>query len=140
MTTLADSLLWLVPYLALILRVVVGASLMVHGYPKLRGEGKAGSIAFMKGAGFPGVTAVMAGVLEFFGGIFLVAGLLVPVVAFFYVLQFATIVYMKKYRMKMGYITPGKPNYEIDVTYLLLALVLVVTGAGVLSVDSLIPL
>jgi putative oxidoreductase len=138
MTTLAYLSPSLVPYLALVLRVVVGLSLTVHGYPKLRGEGKARSTAFMKSVGFPGVTAVLAGLLEFFGGIFLVIGLIVPVVALFFVLQFGSIVYMKKYRMKLGYIVPGKPNYEIDVTYLLLALVLLVTGAGALSLDSLI--
>lgn len=138
MTDLAAPLAPYVPYLALLLRVVVGASLMVHGYPKVAGEGKKQSVAFMKSVGFPGGSAVLAGILEFFGGLFLIVGLIVPIVSFFYVLQFGSIIFMKKYRMKLGYIAPGKPNYEIDVTYLLLALVLLVTGAGVLSLDSLL--
>jgi len=136
---LADVFVAFVPYLALVIRVVVGLSLMVHGYPKLRGEGKKQSIAFMKSVGIPGTAAVLAGLLEFFGGFFLVIGFIVPVVACLFILQFASIVLMKKNRMKLGYIIPGKPNYEIDVTYLLLALVLLVVGAGVLSLDSLMP-
>jgi putative oxidoreductase len=138
MTNLLEPLLPDVSYLALILRVVVGASLMVHGYPKLSGEGKKGAIGFMKSQGVPGAAAVLAGILEFFGGLFLVIGLIVPVVALFFVLQFGAISLLKGTKMKMPYISPGKPNYEIDVTYLLLALVLFFTGAGALSVDSLL--
>jgi putative oxidoreductase len=140
LSTLLEPLLPYVPYLALVLRVVVGASLMVHGYPKLRGEGKKGSIAFMKSQGVPGAAAVLTGILEFFGGLFLVIGLIVPVVALFFVLQFGAIILLKGNKMKLPYIAPGKPNYEIDVTYLLLALVLLVIGAGALSIDSLLGL
>ena len=42
--------------------------------------------------------------------------------------------------MKMKYIAPGKPNFEIDITYLLLALVLLVMGAGAFSLDRLLGL
>lgn len=138
MTNLLEPLLPDVAYLALVLRIVVGASLMVHGYPKLSGEGKKASIGFMKSQGVPGGAAVLAGILEFFGGSFLVVGLIVPIVAFFFILQFGSIVVLKGRKMKMKYIDPGKPNFEIDITYLLLALVLLVLGAGALSVDSLI--
>ena len=41
--------------------------------------------------------------------------------------------------MKAAFIgAQQKPSYEIDFTYLLLALALVVLGAGALSIDSLI--
>lgn len=140
MSHLLEPLLPYVPYLALLLRLVVGASLMVHGYPKLSGEGKKGAIAFMESQGVPGTAAVLSGILEFFGGLFLVIGLIVPVVALFFVLQFGSITVLKKYKMKMAYISPGKPNYEIDVTYLLLSLVLLVIGAGALSLDGFLGL
>ena len=45
-------------------------------------------------------------------------------------------VIMKKTKMKATYI--GKDSYEIDITYLILSLVLIVLGAGALSVDSVI--
>jgi putative oxidoreductase len=140
MSGLLEPLLPYVPYLAMVLRVVVGASMMVHGYPKLRGEGKKNAIEFMQKQGVPGSAAVLAGILEFFGGLFFVIGLIVPVVALFYVIQFGAISLLKGKKMKLAYIAPGKPNYEIDVTYLLLCLVLVVIGAGALSLDSLLGL
>ena len=140
MTHLLEPLLPYVPYLALVLRVVVGASLMVHGYPKLRGEGKKQAMAFMQSQGVPAQAAILSGWLEFFGGLFFVIGLIVPVVALFFVMQFGSIVALKGRKMKMPYIAPGKPSFEIDVTYLLLALILLVIGAGALSIDSLLGL
>jgi putative oxidoreductase len=137
---LLEPLLPYVPYLALVLRVVVGASLIIHGRPKLGGEGRKGAVGFMTSQGIPGSAAVLAGVLEFFGGIFLIIGLLVPIVALFYMLQFGSIIALKSRKMKMDYIDPGKPSYEIDVTYFLLALVLLVVGAGALSIDGLLGL
>lgn len=139
MTHLLEPLLGYVPYLALVLRVVVGGSLFVHGYPKLRGEGKKGAVAFMTRQHVPGAAAVLAGMLESFGGLFLVVGLIVPIVSLFFVIQFASIIALKGGKMKMSYISPGKPNFEIDVTYLL-NLVLLVLGAGALSLDGLLGL
>ena len=45
-------------------------------------------------------------------------------------------IYLKKMMMKAPYM--GQNSYEIDVTYLMLAIVLIVLGAGVISVDSLL--
>jgi putative oxidoreductase len=140
LTHLLEPFLPYVPYFAVFLRIVVGASLMVHGYPKLTGEGKKQAISFMQSQGVPGTAAILSGWLEFFGGIFLVIGLIVPVVALFFALQFGSIIVLKGRKMKMPYISPGKPNFEIDVTYLLLVLVLLITGAGALSIDSLLGL
>ena len=140
MSSLLEPLLPYVPELALVLRVIVGVSLMIHGRPKLSGEGKKGAISFMTSQGVPGSAAVLTGILEFFGGIFLVIGLIVPVVALFYMIQFGSIIALKGGKMKMRYIDPGKPNYEIDVTYFLLALVLLVVGAGAFSLDGLLGL
>ena len=78
---------------------------MVHGYPKLKSKDQA--VNWMKSMGLPGGTAVMAAVLEFFGGLFLVVGLLVPIVALFFAIQFASIVVMKSTKMKAKYIAPS---------------------------------
>jgi putative oxidoreductase len=138
MNQLLEPLIGYTPFLALILRVVVGATLMVHGYPKLKSS--SGSVNWMKSLGMPGVTAILAGILEFFGGLFLVIGLIVPIVALFLAIQFASISIMKRSKMKAEYVAVGKPSYEVDVLYLLLSIVLIVLGAGVLSLDMLIGL
>jgi uncharacterized membrane protein YphA (DoxX/SURF4 family) len=49
---------------------------------------------------------------------------------------------MKKRKMNAAYIAlaPGKASYEIDITYLIISIILIVLGAGTLSVDSVIGL
>lgn len=138
MISLIDPLLPYTGYLALFLRVVVGATMMLHGYPKLKSKEQ--SVSWMKSLGMPGSTAVLASILEFFGGLFLIIGLIVPIVALFFAIQFLSITLMKKIKMKSAYVSPGKPSYEIDVTYLLLSLVLIFLGSGMLSLDKLIGL
>lgn len=81
-------------------------------------------------------------VLEFLGGIFLVVGLLTPLVGLFFVIQFGSIILMKKSKMHAKFISAeqGKATYEIDVLYLLLALAFLVLGAGPYSLDHLLGL
>lgn len=125
--------------LAAVLRVVVGVAFVIHGLPKIRGGWKQ-SGQWIKSAGVPSEAAVLVTILEFFGGIFLIVGLIVPIVSAFFAIQMVAIVLMKKFGMHASFISTSreKPSYEIDVLYLLLALTLLVLGAGVLSLDSLI--
>ena len=138
MTTLLEPFLPYVPYLALLVRVVVGATLMIHGYPKLKSKEQ--SVNWMKSMGLPGSSAILAAVLEFFGGLFLVVGLIVPIASFLFAIQFIAIVIMKKTKMKAAYVSSAKPSYEIDVVYLLFSIILIVLGAGAFSIDRLIGL
>lgn len=136
MTAILQVPLAYVPYLALFLRVIVGGTLMIHGYPKVKSREQ--SMGWMKSMGMPGVTAALAGILEFFGGLFLVVGLIVPVVALLFAIQFASIIWMKKSKMKAEYVSTSKPSYEIDVLYLLLSIALIVLGAGAMSISGLV--
>lgn len=133
-----DQLFPFVGYLALLVRVWTGSNLIVHGYPKLGKQGRQQSVGWMKSMGIAGGTAVLAGVLEFFGGLFLIAGLIVPIVALFFAIQFFLIIVMKKTKMKAVFTGQNKPTYEIDVLYLILSIVILVLGAGAFSVDGLI--
>ena len=129
------------PELLLILRIAVGAALMLHGYPKLKG-GRVQAGQWMVGMGIPAVTADLVTVLEFFGGLFLIVGLLTPLVGLFFVLEFAAVILMKKTKMHASLISLDgkKPTYEVDLTYLLLTLVFLFLGAGSLSLDALLGL
>ena len=125
--------------LLLILRVATGGGLAIHGYPKAKG-GRVQAGQWMKSMGIPPFTADLVTVLEFVGGIFLVVGLLAPLVSLFLVIQFGAISLMKRSKMHAKFISTeqGKPTYEIDVLYMLLALVLLFLGAGPYSLDHLI--
>lgn len=129
------------PELLLILRLGVGAGLALHGYPKAKG-GRVQAGQWLKSMGIPQLAADLVTVLEFLGGVFLILGLLTPLVGLFFVVQFGSIIWMKKSKMHASFVSTeqGKPTYEIDAIYLMLALVFLVLGAGPLSLDSLLGL
>ncbi len=139
MSGFLELLLPFTPYLALFLRVWVGANFMAHGYSKLPSKGRQQAAQWMKSLGLPAGAAYAATILEFFGGLFLILGLIAPIVALFFAIQFISIILMKKTKTKATYIT-GQNTYELDVTYFLLAVALIVLGAGVFSIDQLVGL
>lgn len=129
------------PVLLLILRLGTGTGLAIHGYPKVKG-GRVQAGQWMKSMGISPLAADLVTVLEFVGGIFLVVGLLTPLVGLFFVVQFGSIVLMKASKMHAKFISTeqGKPTYEIDFVYMLLALVFLFLGAGPYSLDHLLGL
>ena len=112
--------------------------MMIHGYPKLRNMKQTAEET--KQLGIPVGATYTATLLEFFGGLFLIIGLNVPIVGLFFAIFMITNVIMKKTRMNTAYTDPSKASYEIDITYLILSIILIVLGAGALSVDSVIGL
>src|ERR671920_416838 len=137
MSSLSEAFLSYAPYIALMARVWLGVNMMVHGYPKIRNMKKTAE-QMRQALGIPAIATYVATILEFFGGIFLIIGLIVPIVALFFAIFMAANIVMKKTKMKAAYIAaPDKPSYEIDVAYLIISLILVVLGGGALSVDSL---
>jgi putative oxidoreductase len=125
-------------YLALLLRVVVGVTMVMHGYPKLKNPQQ--TIQWTKGLGVPTPATYLAIVLEFFGGIALVIGFLVPIVAFFLAVEMIGNTILKKVKMKASYLQLTEHAYEIDITYLLLSITLLVLGAGAFSLDAFLGL
>ena len=113
--------------------------MIAHGIPKVKGGWGKRSGQWVGSMGVPPVTATLVTTLEFLGGIFMVIGLLVPLVAAFFALQFVGIIVMKASKMKAGFMgSNGKPGYELDFTYLLLSLTVLLLGAGAFSLDALL--
>jgi putative oxidoreductase len=132
---LFDLLMSYTPYLALIIRVVVGAAFVMHGYPKLKNP--QATLKWTGGFNVPAAATVAAIVLEFFGGIALILGFLVPIVAFFILLEMIGTIALKKSKMKGPYLIGVSASaYETDVTYILLALTMMVLGAGPFSLSA----
>ncbi len=127
-----------VAVLLLVFRAVVGVALFQHGLPKVRGGAWRKSGQWIASMGVPAIVALLVAALEFLGGIFLIIGLLVPLVGFLFLLQMAGIIIMKKSKMKAQFMPKaGEPSYEVDLTYLAIALVLIAVGAGSISLDAL---
>jgi putative oxidoreductase len=135
----SEAYLAFIPYLALVPRVWMGANMIVHGYPKLKNI-KETAKETKQTLGIPAKATYTAAVLEFFGGIFLIIGLIVPIVALFFAIFMIANVIMKKRKMNAAYISTSKASYEIDITYLIISIILIVLGAGALSIDSVIGL
>jgi putative oxidoreductase len=118
-----------------ILRLVTGGAFAAHGGQKLFVYGFAGVTgAFTQmGAPMPGVTGPFITVLEFFGGLALVLGLLTRPIAFLLACDMAGAIALV--HLKNGYFLPSGVEYVL----LLMgcALTLVVTGAGAYAVDAL---
>ena len=117
-------------------RVALGALFIVHGWPKIKDPKQ--TIAFVKGTGFPGgaVFAVLFTLLEFFGGIALVLGFLTQVVAALIAAEMVATTIFSKTKLGKKLVL----GYELDVAYLVIALLVALIGAGPWSVDRLLGL
>jgi putative oxidoreductase len=117
---------------SIILRLAVGSAFMIHGYPKL-GRNEQGK-GWMKSMGMP--VALIAGVVEFFGGLGLILGILTPIIAFLSALWMLSTTWLSVTKIKKKY----AGGLEVDITLLLAALALTFLGGGTFSIDHLIGL
>jgi uncharacterized membrane protein YphA (DoxX/SURF4 family) len=126
------TLLPIVPEIASTIgRIALGALFIVHGWPKIKDPKS--TIAFVKGTGFPGgvAFAVLFTLLEFFGGIALILGFLNQIVAPLIALEMVATTIFAKTKLGKKLVL----GYELDIAYLVLALMLTFLGAGPWSVD-----
>ena len=121
---------------SLILRLAVGTLFIVHGYPKLTATQRKQGGAWMKSMGMPSAMLPFGGVVEFFGGIALILGLLTPIVAVLSALWMLSTTWFSISKVKKKY----AGGLEIDITLFLAALALALLGSGVFSIDHLLGL
>ena len=115
------------------LRVAVTTIFIKHGAQKLFVFGFSGVTgAFTQmGVPLPGVTGPFIALLEFFGGIALVIGLLTRLIALGFVCDMLGAILLVQ--LKSGF-----SHYELEFLLLGSSLALVLTGAGEFSVDALL--
>lgn len=114
------------------LRIGLAVVFMAHGYPKLfKKENFFGTAQFFESKNIkPGkFWVVVVGIVEFFGGILLIAGLFTQLVAL--LLAIDMLVAILKVNLKKGLVA----GFEFELILLLSALALVVLGAGAFSLD-----
>src|SRR5436853_4943468 len=121
---------------ALVGRIALGAIFLTHGIPKMRDLKK--PVAFVVGTGWPGgaTFAVLFSLLEFFGGIALILGLLTQPVAFLFFLEMVATTIFSKTKLQKKFAL----GYELDVAYAAFALVLGLLGPGAFSLDRIVGL
>ena len=116
----------------LILRVVLGLILLIHGWPKIK-DLKATSQSFSAMGFRPAMFwGTIVALVEFLGGLALISGLLVQVVAFLVAIQFIVIIL----KVKRGKGFAG--GYEFDLLIIAVALILLTIGGGAFGLDNIL--
>lgn len=124
---------------ALVLRVVLAAIFLVHGYPKLKNL--KGTAEFLVGIGFkPGLFwALVLSVTEFFGGIALLLGLFSRIASGLLIISMLVATFMKAVKWKVPFTKPGgETGWEYDAMILAGLIALFLLGSGAWSLDAVL--
>ncbi len=127
------------------LRLIIGFGFMAHGYAKLSaGPHKFAGMLQTLEVPAPDMAAWMTALIEFFGGLAVLAGAFIPIVS----IPLAVVMLMAMFTVHLPFgfstiklrgITSsgplfGTPGYELNLLYLAALLTLVLGGAGPFSV------
>lgn len=118
---------------SLLLRLGLGAVFVIHGYPKLKSRGN-GAGQWLQSMGIPSGFGLFAGVVEFFGGIALLLGLLTPVVAVLFAAWIVALIWLNVVKVRKKFVG----GYEFDVLLLIFVLALIAVGGGFYSLDHIL--
>ena len=126
---------YLQPLGTTLLRLVLGAVMLAHGYNKIIPHGALYTFAhFVQTLGVPYWLGYVAAATEFFGGLLLVVGLFTRGAALACAIDMA--VAILKVHLHHG--LTGPQGFEFPLTLLIVALSLVFTGPGWLATDALL--
>ena len=117
----------------LLLRIAVGTIFMLHGKQKLFGFGFAGvTDAFSHmGVPLPGIMGPFVALLEFFGGIALILGLLTRLVSLGFAIDMLVAILLV--RLKDGF-----SHYELEFLLCVSSAALLFMGGGEFAIDALL--
>ena len=121
----------------LVLRIVLAAELLVHGYPKLFKDFK-GTAGFLGSLGFkPGVFwALVLGVAEFFGGIAILVGFASRVATAALIVSMLIALLIKKFKWQVPFSKGSDAGWEWDWLIVGALIALFLLGSGMWSVDQ----
>ena len=115
----------------LLLRVVLGLIFLVHGLPKIKDLKTTWQNFDMMGFK-PGILwGTMVAVVEFFGGLLLISGLLTPIAAFLLAIEMAV---ATAWKIRRGQKLAG--GFELDLLLVVSLLAIATLGGGIYSLDS----
>ena len=116
----------------LVLRLVLGAIMIAHGYPRAFG-GLHHSVEFVRSLGIPGWMAYLSIAAELGGGVLLIVGFLTRFTALCICIDMVVATSMVHY--KNGF--TGQGNYQFTLALAAMAFSLIFFGAGPIAIDWL---
>jgi len=116
----------------LVLRLVLGAIMIAHGFPKIFG-GMQHHVETVRSIHLPGWLAYLSAAAEFGGGILLIAGFLTRFVALCVCINMLVAIF--GIHLKNGF--TGQGNYQFPLALAAMAFFLIFSGGGPISVDWL---
>jgi putative oxidoreductase len=121
-----DFLNRLQPFALLVMRLVLGAIMIAHGYHKVWGGGFHNHMDFVGTLGIPKWLAYLSAGTEFFGGIAIVLGLFTRFFATAFIIEMAVAIW--KVHFKNGLM--GNGGYEFPLALATIAFGLLCFGGG----------
>ena len=131
------------------IRIVLGIGFIYHGFPKLfsaEGHQMFEGMLTQSGVPAPNIMSYLVGVVEFFGGLILIAGAYVGAVSILLIIDMLVAAFLVHLPNGFNFIhitgmadsgpTFGMPGYEVILLYIAGLLALLLGGAGALSVDD----
>lgn len=119
------------PLALLVLRIVLGAVMIGHGYPKVTGISHV--VGMVSGMGMPGWLAYILAAVEFLGGILIILGLFTRCASFAFLIDMSVAIW--KVHWKNGFLANG--GYQFPLTLAAVAFALIFLGAGPISLDTI---
>ena len=121
---------------ATILRLVLGATFLIHGAAKFQG-GIENTAGFFENLGLPGFSAYIVALVELVGGIAMVLGVGTRIVSILFAIVLAVAVV--KVKLAGGFLGNGQmAGFELDFALLAMSIFLAITNKSLFALDNVI--
>lgn len=121
---------------ATILRVVLGATFLIHGAAKFQG-GIENTVGFFESIGLPGFTAYLVAIIELVGGLAMLLGVGTRIISILFAIVLA--VAIVKVKMAGGFLGNGQmAGFELDLALLAISIYLAMTNKSLFALDNVL--
>jgi putative oxidoreductase len=121
---------------ATILRVVLGATFLIHGAAKFQG-GIENTVGFFDSLGLPGFTAYLVALIELVGGLAMVLGVGTRIISILFAIVLT--VAIVKVKLAGGFLGNGQmAGYELDLALLAISIYLAMTNKSLFALDNVL--
>lgn len=111
------------------IRIMAGIAFILHGLPKF--QDLLGTQGFFASVGIPADMAILIGLLEVVGGILLIVGLVTRIAAILFIIEMICAILI----VKAGNGFMGQGGFEVDLLLMSIAISLVLSGPGRVSIE-----